>query len=90
VFAPDVRFTMFDRVERRGLELYARQLSCDFTDGVRSRINRVIPGGSIAIAELWLDNPPEQPLHCPPAVTQVHFHDGRLTHRIVSHYAPRP
>jgi hypothetical protein len=57
---------------------------------VRSRINRVIPGGSIAIAELWLDNPPEQPLHCPPAVTQVHFHDGRLTHRIVSHYAPRP
>ena len=42
----------------------------------------------IAVVELLLISPKDQPLHCPPAVTQVHFHDGRLTYRVVSHYAP--
>ena len=51
---------------------------------------RVIPGEHVAITELLLENPPEQPLHCPPAVTQVHFHHAGRTHRLVSHYAPRP
>jgi hypothetical protein len=39
--------------------------------------------------EAWLDSPPEQPLHCPPALTQIHFHRDGPTTRIVSHYAPR-
>ena len=50
---------------------------------------RVIPGEHVAIAELLLDSPPEQPLHCPPAVTQLHFHDAGRTHRLISHYARR-
>lgn len=31
----------------------------------------------------------EQPLHCPPALPQIHFHDGHTTQQIVSHYAVR-
>jgi hypothetical protein len=58
---------------------------------VRSRLGRVIPGSEITIVEAWLDSPPEQPLHCPPALTQIHFHRrGGPTSRIVSHYARRP
>jgi RNA polymerase sigma factor (sigma-70 family) len=90
VLTRDVAFVMFDRVERRGARLYAESLARDFEDGVRSRFRQAIPGREISIVELWLDSPPDQPLHCPPALTQVHFHRGGPTSRIVSHYAPRP
>jgi RNA polymerase sigma-70 factor, ECF subfamily len=90
VVTRDVAFVMFDRVERRGARLYAESLARDFEDGVRSRFRQAIPGREISIVELWLDSPPEQPLHCPPALTQVQFHRDGPTSRIVSHYAPRP
>ena len=77
---------------RRPDELrYAQALASDFEDGVRSRLGKVIPGSEITIVEAWLDSPPEQALHCPPALTQIHFHRrGGPTSRIVSHYAARP
>jgi RNA polymerase sigma factor (sigma-70 family) len=89
-FAPDVRFRMADRVERRGRDDLTRRLARDFEVGVTARPLRVIAGERVAVVELLLESPPEQPLHCPPAVTQVHLHDGGRTHRLVSHYAPRP
>jgi RNA polymerase sigma-70 factor (ECF subfamily) len=52
--------------------------------------HQVIAGEDIAIVELWLESPPEQPPHCPPALTPVHFHDGHTVRRIASHYASRP
>ncbi len=87
--ASDLHFTLADGVERQGLDLFASLLAADFEDGVRTRPIRVVPGPDIAVVELWLDSPPEHPLHCPPALTQIHFHDGHTTHRIASHYAPR-
>ena len=90
VVTRDVAYVMFDRVERRGARLYAEALARDFEDGVRSRFRQAIPGSEITVVEAWLDSPPEQPLHCPPALTQVQFHRDGPTSRIVSHYAPRP
>jgi RNA polymerase sigma factor (sigma-70 family) len=90
VLTPDVAFVMFDRIERRGARRYAEALAGDFEDGVRSRVAQVIPGNAVTIVEAWLDSPPEQPLHCPPALTQIHFHRDGPASRIVSHYAPRP
>ena len=89
VFSRDVTFRMADRVERRGRAHLAAGMARDFEEGVTARPLRVIPGEHVAIAELLLENPREQPLHCPPAVTQVHFHEAGRTHRLVSHYAPR-
>ncbi len=89
-FSPDVSFRMFDRVERHGRDLLATLLAHDFEDGVTARPQRVIPGERVAIVEVLLDSPPDHPLHCPPAVTQIHFHDAGRTHRLVSHYAPWP
>lgn len=89
VFYPDVAFPMADRVERRGRADLAAGLAHDFEDGVTARPLRVIPGEHIAITELMLESPADQPLHCPPAVTQVHLHHAGRTHRLVSHYAPR-
>ena len=90
VYSPEVAFRMADHVERRGRARLAAGLARDFEDGVTARVVRVIPGEHVAIAELVLENPREQPLHCPPAVTQLHYHDAGRTHRLVSHYAPRP
>jgi RNA polymerase sigma factor (sigma-70 family) len=90
VLVPDVAYVMYDRVEHRGATRYAKALVSDFEDGVRSRVSQVIPGSDVTVVEAWLDSPPEQPLHCPPALTQVHFHPHGPTSRIVSHYAPRP
>ena len=90
VLTDDVAFVMYDRIERCGATRYAEALVGDFEDGVRSRVAQVIPGNDVTIVEAWLDSPPEQPLHCPPALTQLHFHRDGPTSRIVSHYAPRP
>ena len=90
VLTPDVAYVMYDRIERRGATRYAEALASDFEDGVRSRVGQVIPGSEVTIVEVWLDSPPDQPLHCPPALTQIHFHHDGPTSRIVSHYAPRP
>jgi hypothetical protein len=89
VLTPDVAYVMYDRIERRGATRYAEALASDFEDGVRSRVGQVIPGSEVSIVEVWLDSPPEQPLHCPPGLTQIHFHHDGPTSRIVSHYAPR-
>jgi hypothetical protein len=87
VLAPDVRFTLADGVERQGRDRYAALLAADFEDGVGARPARFLVGTGLAVAELWLDSPPEHPLHCPPALTQVYFHDGRVVRRIISRYA---
>ena len=87
VLAPDLRFTLADGVERRGRDRYAALLAADFEDGVRARPTRFLVGTRLAVAELWLDGLPERPLHCPPALTQVYFHDGRVVRRITSNDA---
>jgi len=90
VLTPDVAYVMYDRIEHRGATRYAEALASDFEDGVRSRVGQVIPGSEVTIVEAWLDSPPEQPLHCPPGLTQIHWHRDGPTSRIVSHYAPPP
>ena len=65
----------------------AARLVRDFEAGVTTRLVRVLTSTDVAVVELRLDNPPGDRFHCPPATTQVHFHDGRRTQRIVAHYA---
>jgi hypothetical protein len=69
---------------------YAARLAANFEAGVTTRPIRVIVGGEVTVIDLWLDSPAEQPMHCPPALTQVNFHDGHAVRRIVGHYAQRP
>jgi RNA polymerase sigma factor (sigma-70 family) len=87
VLAPDLRFALADRVPRQGRDLYAALLASDFEDGVTAKPLRVIPGARLAVIELRLASPPDQPLHCPPQMTQVQFHDDGITHRIATRYS---
>ena len=87
---PDLSFRLADRVERSGRDEYAGRIARDLEDGVTVRVREVVLGADVAVVELWLDSPPDHPLHCPPAATQVHLHDGEATRRIVTHYATLP
>ena len=86
-YATDLRFALADGIRQCGRDLYAALLAHDFNDGVRSQPIRVTVGADVMVVELRLDNPTDRPLHCPPALTQLHFHDGRRIQRIASHYA---
>jgi RNA polymerase sigma factor (sigma-70 family) len=90
IFTPDVAFRMADRVERHGRAQLIEGLTHDFDEGVTVQPLRVVAGEHITVTDLMLNSPPDKPLHCPPAVTQVHFHHAGRTHRLVSHYAARP
>ncbi len=86
-YATDLHFALADGVQQCGRDLYAARLARDFNDGVRSHPIRVTAGADVTVVELRLDNPTDHPLHCPPGLTQLHFHDGRRIQRIASHYA---
>jgi RNA polymerase sigma-70 factor (ECF subfamily) len=85
-----VAFALFDRRPRVGRDHLARLLEGDLEDGVRWTPTALIAGEDITIAEARLINPPEDPNHCPPAVTMVHFTQRGRTRRMVCHYARRP
>lgn len=86
-YATDLRFALADGLHQRGRDRYAAALACDFDDGVRARPIRVTTGVDVTVVELRLDNPTDHPLHCPPRLTQLQFHDARRIRRIVCHYA---
>ncbi len=89
-FSSRVRFRLADGVEHEGRARYAAALTGDFADGVRARPLRVTTGPDLVVAELELLNPADQPLHCPPLLTQILRHDGALVSRITSYYASGP
>ena len=47
----------------------------DSDDGVRVRVGCVVAGAGIVVLDGDIDNPPDDPFHCPPAFTWVGRHD---------------
>jgi RNA polymerase sigma-70 factor (ECF subfamily) len=89
-FATNLRFTLADGVHQSGRDRFAALLADDFTKGVRSQPIRITAGADVTVVELRLINPTDHPMHCPPGLTQLHFHNGRQVQRIASHYALDP
>ncbi|WP_158703266.1 MULTISPECIES: NAD(P)/FAD-dependent oxidoreductase [Pseudonocardia] len=85
--AVDVEYQLFDGVRRRDRARFAAALASEFDDGVRAEPLGVTAGAGLTVVDLRLHNPSDQPLHCPPALTQLFLHDGRTVRRITSHYA---
>lgn len=79
----------------KGKVLYGRRLLIEDLDGdmevgMKMHLTKVIASKDITIIEADFENPPNDPFHCPPATTQVHFQRGGLTYRVHVHFAPRP
>ncbi len=74
----------------RGRETLRAGMHEDLDAGVGFVLDDVLAGPGITIIEGRFENPADDPLHCPPATTQIAFRDGDVTRRMVWHYAPRP
>ena len=58
--------------------------------GVMVHTRNVLVGGGVTVYEGSFENPPEDPFHCPPAMTQVYsYRDGRIQ-QVRFYYASRP
>ena len=65
-------------------------LEDDLEAGVKMHPTNVPASKDIIIFEADFENPRDDPFHCPPATTQVHFQRDGLTHRVHLYFAPRP
>lgn len=74
----------------RGYEFMLGDLEGDLEAGLKMHPTSIVASKDITIIECDIENPPDDPSHCPPAISQVAFyHDGRIT-RMRWHLAPRP
>jgi RNA polymerase sigma-70 factor (ECF subfamily) len=64
---------------RTGHDYVVRVIESNLADGVRPRLRDVVAGGGIALWDIELVSPPEDPLHCPPgAVWVLGFDDNQV------------
>ncbi len=64
-------------------------LESDLEAGMKMHPTNVLASRDIIVFEANFENPRDDPFHCPPATTQVHFQRDGLTHRVHLHFAPR-
>jgi RNA polymerase sigma factor (sigma-70 family) len=73
----------------KGRDALVRGLIEDVVAGVKLYIGNVIASRTITVVEGRFENPADDPLHCPPATTQVYLHDGAGIRAIRLHYGSR-
>ena len=74
----------------RGRGIVMESLDRDLEAGVKLHPTNVLASKDVTIFEADFENPRDDPFHCPPATTQVHFQRDGLTHRVHLYFAPRP
>ncbi len=88
-YSDDPELVLPDGTVLRGRRYLIEDLEEDVSVGVKMHLTNVLAGRDVTVIEADFENPPEDPFHCPPATTQVHFRRGGLTHRVHIHFAPR-
>ena len=62
-----------------GLGWLVEGLEDDLETGMKLHLTNIIASKDVTIIEGDLENPPDDPFHCPPATSQVYFYrDGRI------------
>jgi len=90
MFAPDADIAASGLVVR-GRDQIRRMCEQDLRDGIGTRLIDVVSSAAITVIESEFVNPPDDPLHCPPAATHVLFHDGAdHVRRSLGYLHPRP
>ena len=73
-----------------GLGGFLEELEDDLENGMKLHLTNIIASKDMTVIEGDLENPPDNPFHCPPAISQVYFyHDGRIC-LMREYFAPRP
>ena len=90
MFAPDADIAASGLVVQ-GRDQIRAMCEQDLDDGTGTRLVDVVSSAAITVIESKFVNPPDDPQHCPPAVTQVLFHDGTdQVRRALGYFQPRP
>ena len=88
MFAPGADVTASGLVVQ-GRDRIRQMCEQDLGDGIGTRLVDVVSSAAITVIESKFVNP--DPQHCPPAVTQVLFHDGTdQVRRALGYFQPRP
>lgn len=88
--AADVVAQFVDGTELHGRSAMVRALDGDLLAGTRLHLTSVLASANLTVIEGRFENPPDDPLRCPPAMSQVRFRRGAITARMRLYYAPRP
>lgn len=74
----------------RGYEFMVEDLEGDLEVGLKMHPTNVVASKEVTIIECDIENPSDDPFHCPPAISQVAFYrDGKIR-RMRWHLPPRP
>ena len=78
------------RVFTRGYEFMIKDMERDLEVGAKTHPKEVVSSKDVAVIECDLESPPEDPHHCPPAISQVAVYREGKIHRLHWYLAPRP
>lgn len=76
-------------LEISGADGLRRMCEQDLADGIGCRLLHVVTSADITVVEKEFVDPPDDPGHCPPGLTDVLFHDGDLVHAVRGYFQPR-
>jgi RNA polymerase sigma factor (sigma-70 family) len=90
-FSEDLMFSLSNgRVFTRGYEFMIKDMARDLEIGVKTHPKEVVSSKDVAVIECDLESPPDDPDHCPPAISQVAvYRDGKI-HRLHWYFPLRP
>jgi RNA polymerase sigma factor (sigma-70 family) len=90
-YSEDLVFSLSNgRVFTRGYEFLVGDMDTDLELGVKFHPKEVISSKDVAVIECGLESPPDDPDHCPSAISQVAvYRDGKI-HRLHWYLPPRP
>ncbi len=71
-----------------GLGWLVEGLEDDLEVGMKLHLTNIIASKAVTIVEGNLENPPDNPFHCPPATSQVYFYRGGRIHLMREYFAP--
>jgi RNA polymerase sigma-70 factor (ECF subfamily) len=89
-YSKDAEILWTDGSSIRGRENLAAGFREDQEAGVKIHLTNVLASRDIVVVEAGFENPPEDPFHCPPAITQVYFYRGGRIQHIRFYYPSRP
>ncbi len=89
-FSDDLVWDISKGPVRRGLASWVRVVESDLEDGVRVPLTNVLASKDVTIIEADQLSPPEDPFHCPPAVSMVFFYRDGLIDLMHVYEPPRP
>ena len=78
------------RVFTRGYEFMIKDMERDLEVGAKTHPKEVVSSKDVAVIECDLESPPDDPHHCPPAISQVAVYREGKIHRLHWYLPPRP